>query len=189
MRAKVGDFHPERCAMRSTEPVRACARQRAALPILWMGPGLTAGLGGSFRTARASGRAGVPACLPAHVHIRCPLRVECSHCLPPSSGHHLCAVWSHGDSLGGHCAARCAATDETCMRACCVRVAARVCTDCVRTCVCTCTFGCFAKSLQKRTKKYGTRPRHFSHASHVVVLIVGASLASLSAPSYHWTRP
>ena len=51
------------------------------------------------------------------------------------------------------------------------------------------TLGCFAKSLQKRTKKYGTRPRHFSHASHVVVLIVGASLASLSAPSYHWTRP
>ena len=136
MRAKVGDFHPERCAMRSTEPVRACARQRAALPILWMGPGLTAGLGGSFRTARASGRAGVPACLPAHVHIRCPLRVECSHCLPPSSGHHLCAVWSHGDSLGGPCAARCAAADTTCMHACCVRFAARVCTDCVRTCVC-----------------------------------------------------
>eukprot|EP00966_Prymnesium_polylepis_P235442 5445246-Prymnesium_polylepis.1 len=47
----------------------------------------------------------------------------------------------------------------------------------------------FAKSLQNRTKKYGTRPRHFSHASHVVVLIVGASLASLSAPSHHWTRP
>jgi hypothetical protein len=51
------------------------------------------------------------------------------------------------------------------------------------------TFGRFShwavlqKSLRKGQKKYGTRSRHFSHASHVVVLIEVTSLASLSAPS------
>ena len=48
--------------------------------------------------------------------------------------------------------------------------------------------GLFCQILAETHKKYGTRSRHFPHASHVVVLI-GASLASLSAPSYHWTRP
>ena len=33
-------------------PLRACALEHAALPILWMGPGSTAGLGGSSTTAR-----------------------------------------------------------------------------------------------------------------------------------------
>eukprot|EP00966_Prymnesium_polylepis_P108025 2501591-Prymnesium_polylepis.1 len=65
--------------------------------------------------------------------------LECSLCLPPCA---ICAlsnaIWSHGDSLGGPCAAWCAAADETCFRAGCVWVAAhvcRLCTDCVRTCV------------------------------------------------------
>ena len=41
-------------------PVRACARSRTALPVPCMGPGLTAGLGRSSRTARAAARAGLP---------------------------------------------------------------------------------------------------------------------------------
>ena len=45
--------------------------------------------------------------------------------------------------------------------------------------------------MQKRKTKYGTRStsRHVSHAFHVMVLIVVSSLISLSAPSYHRTRP
>ena len=75
MRAKVWQLSSSalrwlRCALAG--PVRACARQRTALPIPWMGPSLAAGLGGSTRTARAAAREQV--CSSAHMpHARCPL--------------------------------------------------------------------------------------------------------------------
>ena len=53
-------------------PVRACARSRTALPVPCMGPGLTAGLGRSSRTARAAARAGLPThyrLLMRHAHV------------------------------------------------------------------------------------------------------------------------
>ena len=58
---------------------------------------------------------------------RCPW---CSLCLPPISGRHLRAIWSHTDLFGGPGAALRADADGPCMYACCARVAARVCADC-----------------------------------------------------------
>ena len=50
--------------------------------------------------------------------------------MPPISGRHLRAIWSHKDLLGGPGAARCEDADGPCMHACCVRAAMRECTDC-----------------------------------------------------------
>ena len=71
-------------------------------------------------------------CPSARMHMpmpaaRCPW---CSLCLPPISGRHLRAIWSHKDLLGGPGAARCEDADGPCMHACCVRAAMRECTDC-----------------------------------------------------------
>ena len=67
----LGDFHGWRCASALARPVRACAQQRTALPIPWVGPGLAAGLGGSTCTARAAAREQV--WLSAHMTCPCPL--------------------------------------------------------------------------------------------------------------------
>ena len=54
-------------------PVRACARERTALLITWMGPALTGGLGGPSRTARATTRAKVrpPMCPLTRAGLSC----------------------------------------------------------------------------------------------------------------------
>ena len=91
--AKLGDFHPRCCASALAGPVRACARQRAALPIPWMGPGLAAGLGGSTCTARAAAREQV--CPSARMHMPMPacqllpvvLILFATHLRSPSARH------------------------------------------------------------------------------------------------------
>ena len=47
-------------------PGRACALERTALPIPWMGPSFIAGLGGPSRTASATTRAQVRPPMPTH---------------------------------------------------------------------------------------------------------------------------
>ena len=86
-----------------------------------------------FPHGQSSGAlAGLPIRSHAHAYARCPLPVvlTASLCLPPISGRHLRAIWSHKDLLGGPGAARCEDADGPCMHACCVRAATRECTDC-----------------------------------------------------------
>ena len=55
-------------------PERACAFERTALPIQWMGPSLAAGLGGPSSTARATTGAKVrPPRPPACATLTCPI--------------------------------------------------------------------------------------------------------------------
>ena len=63
-------------------PVRACAFGRTALPILWMGPGFAAGLGGPTWAAT---RRTAKVCQPPPAHM-C---VSCSLALPPYHAHAL----------------------------------------------------------------------------------------------------
>ena len=130
MRAKVEHSPPSRGVSALAGPEWACARQCAVLPILWMGPGLAAGIRGPSRKARAAVRKQV--CPPARMHMPMPAarRLRCSLSLPHSSGRHLRVIQSHGDILGGLGAARYADADGSCMRLCGVRVAAHLCTDC-----------------------------------------------------------
>ena len=118
------------CPTPCAEPVRACARQRAALPILWMGPGLKAGLGGSSRTARASGRAQV--CLPVCL-LMCVPNAHSVCCRPQAAISGRCLEprrqpeWPWRSSACSY-----SWTMHVCVL--CTGVA-RMCTDRVRTCV------------------------------------------------------
>ena len=75
MRALVGRFPSASLSATLAEPVKGCARQRTALPIPWMGPGLTAELGGPSSTAKAAVRVQVSPCtrMPMPVSLR-PIR-------------------------------------------------------------------------------------------------------------------
>jgi hypothetical protein len=135
VRTKVGRLLCSALHFALVGPVRACARQRTALPIPWMGPGLAAGLGGSTCTARAAAREQV--CPSARMHMpmpaaRCPW---CSPCLRPISGRHLRAMWSQADLLGGPGAAQSICLAEPRMLPCWLRVAEPVCANCVPTVV------------------------------------------------------
>ena len=84
VRALAGRFPSASLSATLAEPVRWCARQRTDLPIPWMGPGPTAGLGGPSSTARTAVRAQVcpPTCLPMPASTRA---MSGAH-----STHHLC---------------------------------------------------------------------------------------------------
>ena len=81
--------------------MRACALERKALPITWMGPSLAAGIGGPSSTARATtGAKGAPA-PPAHIATSF-LPAQCARL-----STRLSCVYAH-------CAqATCATTDHT----------------------------------------------------------------------------
>ena len=74
-----------------TVPVTTeCARQRTAVPIPRMGPGLTAGLGGSSATARAVADAQVCP------HTGMPMLSMCARCAVHRNTHNLCGCLCAG---------------------------------------------------------------------------------------------
>ena len=82
-----------------------------------------------FRNGESNGAsAGVPARSQVACTCLCPLpgARRCSLCLPPFSGRHVRAIWSHGDCLGGPGAAESADADDACVCVCSVRFAALV---------------------------------------------------------------
>jgi hypothetical protein len=66
-------------------PVTGYARQRTAVPIPWIGPGFTAGLGGPSSTARAAADAQVCP------HTGMPMPSVCARCAVHRNTH-ICAV-------------------------------------------------------------------------------------------------